>query len=101
MVGFDLWLEFEHWVGPRKKEDVSFNMTVSLNDGREYALNVWLIDSVPEIVRDPDECEEALDAQYCIGPDLLVERMDRPLLERIVARLIDRGELKDEWLSNQ
>lgn len=43
-----------------------------------------------------DKCEPP--AEYVIPPDLFVERLDRPTLERAVRQLLADGELREEWL---
>ena len=36
--------------------------------------------------------------EYLLPPDLFVERLDRALLERVVAQMLSEGEMKPEWL---
>ena len=100
--GFSLWLEFEEWKPPGDDESAPyFNMQVTLADGRVYALNVWITDAVPRIVRSGDDGGSELSRRYAVGPDLLVERMDRELLEEVVSDLIRQGEMRDHWLSGE
>ena len=95
---FSLWLEFEHWKPPGHDEhEPYFNMQITLGDGRIYALNVWLIDAVARIAEGSEESAIDLRGRYVLGPDLLVEKMERALLERVVADLIRRDELQDRW----
>jgi hypothetical protein len=35
---------------------------------------------------------------YVVAPDLFVDRIDRALIESIVAELLATRQLKDEWL---
>ena len=95
---FELWLEFEEWADADPARDSFFNMRVSLADGRTYALNVWLMDRVASIIHESDEGDDELDKAFSLPPDLLVQRMDRELLGRIVARLLERDQLRREWL---
>src|SRR4051794_37743908 len=89
---FELWLEFEQW-DPRPDDDDPaddfFNMKVKLPDGRRYALNVWTFEFIHK-ARFPWPYEEGVGKpeEY-----LFVERLDRPLLERVVARMLEA-----EWL---
>jgi hypothetical protein len=97
---FDLWLEFEHsqpWPDPT---DDFANIQVRLPDGRRYALNVWTFKFLHR-ARFPWPYEDTTGqpAEYVVAPDLFVERLDRPTLERVVARMLASGEMKDEWLS--
>ncbi len=40
-------------------------------------------------------------AEYVVAPDLFVERLDRPTLERVVRQLLADDEMKVEWLCPQ
>lgn len=97
--GFDLWLEFEHWV-PEERDDAEddfFNMQIVMHSGEKYALNVWTYKVLSRIVDDCQKSGECLEGSYLLPPDLFVQRLDRDLLEQIVADLIANGELKKEW----
>jgi hypothetical protein len=99
---FELWLEFEH-VEPQPGDDPGddfANVQVRLPDGRRYALNVWTFKFFhrarypwPYEVTSGPPPEE-----YLIAPDLFVERLDRPTLERVISALLARDEMKPEWL---
>jgi len=89
----EIWLEFEHCVDETPWE--VFNMQLRLDDGRRYALNVWTFRFVEQLRQ--DLVNEGEDPLYSIGPDLLVERAERAHLERVVEKLMERGELKEEW----
>jgi hypothetical protein len=95
---FTLWLEFEHWSDDDDPEDDFFNMKVTLEDGCSYALNVWtfkFFERVRALDRSTGDC---LHGAYLVTPDLLVERLDRLLMERIIADMLDNEGLKNEWL---
>jgi hypothetical protein len=96
---FDLWLELEHWVPQRgdDPEDDIFNMQIVIHGGKKYALNVWTYKAIWRVVKDCRKSGEYLDGSYLLPPDLFVHRMDRRLLERIVADLIAQGGLRKEW----
>jgi len=98
---FELWLEFEHWVSPPEYDpaDDFANVQVLLSDGRVYALNVWTFKFLYR-ARFPWPYEDTGEraAEYVVAPDLFVERLDRPTLERVVRQLLADGEMLDEWL---
>ena len=98
---FELWLEFEHWQ-PGPTDDPTedfFNMLVKLPDGRRYALNVWTFKFIQKArypwpyVEDAGESEE-----YLLPPDLFVEQLNRKLMEQVVRQMLERGQMKPEWL---
>jgi hypothetical protein len=98
---FELWLEFEHWepVPGSDPTDDFFNMHVLLKDGRRYAVNVWTFKFLHRARFSwPYEDTSGEPSDYVTAPDLFVERLDRKLMERIVAELLANGEMKDEWL---
>jgi hypothetical protein len=101
---FELWLEFEHvesQPGDDPTDDFA-NVQVRLPDGRVYALNVWTFKFLHR-ARFPWPYEDTggQAAEYVVAPDLFVERLDRPTLERVVRQLLADGEMLDEWLSPQ
>jgi len=98
---FELWLEFEHWE-PKPDDDPTadfFNMQVKLTDGRRYAMNVWTFKVIDKL-RYPWPYQEGVGEpqEYLLPPDLFVERLDRALIERVVAQMLLKGEMKTEWL---
>jgi len=96
---FNLLLEFEHWVpqeGTYPEDDI-FNMQITLHGGKKYALNVWTYESIRRAVKECQETGDCLQGSYLLPPDLFVHRLDRELLEKIVADLISHGGLKKEW----
>jgi hypothetical protein len=96
---FDLWLEFEHWLpGEDAHPEEDFcNMRVTLADGRTFALNVWTFKYLPKAVEECRKTGENLHGAYLFAPDLFVERLDRALLERVVADLISCKGMRQEW----
>jgi len=94
---FELWLEFEHWAPGHDSDptDELANVQVLLPDGRRYALNVWTFEFIhrARLEDDPDA-----PAEYLLPPDLLVERLDRPTIERVVRQLLARDEMRAAWL---
>jgi len=98
---FELWLEFEH-VQPSPADDPAddfANVHVRLADGRMYALNVWTFRFLRRARFPwPYKDTSGQPAEYVVAPDLFVERLDRPTLERVVGQLLANGELNEEWL---
>lgn len=98
---FELWLGFEHWEQQPEDDptDDFFNMHVKLPDGRRYALNVWTFKVLNKLRYPWQYIEgEGEPAEYLLPPDLFVERLDRRLIEQVVARMLAKGEMKPEWL---
>ncbi|KYG03652.1 hypothetical protein BE21_50570 [Sorangium cellulosum] len=96
---FELWLEFEHWISPPDEDltDGFFNMLIGLPDGTKYAVNVWTYKMLESARREAAQQGESLFGRYLDAPDLFVERMDRSLLEAVVADMIASGRLRDSW----
>jgi hypothetical protein len=97
---FELWLEFERWE-PKPGDDPAddfCNVQVRLPDGRRYALNVWTFRFLHRARFDWPHDPDGEPAEYVVAPDLFVERLDRPLLERAVSAMLANGEMKVEWL---
>src|SRR5438876_104667 len=99
---FELWLEFEHWEAKPDDNptDDFFNMIVRVADGRRYALNVWTFKFLHS-ARFPWPYDKMTGepAAYVVPPDLFVERLDRPLLERTIAELLANDAMQNEWLA--
>ena len=101
---FDLWLEFEHTLpspGADPTDDFA-NVQVRLPDGRAYALNVGTFRFLHR-ARFPWPYEDTTGApaEYVVAPDLFVERLDRPTLERVVGQLVANGELYAQMYASQ
>lgn len=98
---FELWLEWEHWVwGPNDDPSDDFaNVVVTLSDGRRFALNVWTFKFLNR-ARAMSDMGGSLDApaDHIVPPDLLVERLDRTLLERVVSKLVAEDDIREHWL---
>ncbi len=105
-VAFTLWLEFELWrpmpeIGPQANafdpEDEFCNISITLATGERYALNVWTYNYLARARQDDRATGDNLSGKYLLPPDLFVERLDRQLLEEVVADLIRSGGLRAEW----
>ena len=102
---FRLWLEFEHWEGEPGHDpyDDFFNMQVELQDGRTYAMNVWTFKFF-ERARgdgtdsDGTDSEGTLGGKYLLPPDLFVEKLDRRVMEDVIADLLATDQMRPEWL---
>jgi hypothetical protein len=97
---FELWLEFEHWMpqendGP---EDDFINMGIRLSSGVKYALNVWTFKFLERARRGDQQSGDKLNGKYLVAPDLFVEKLDRQLLEDVVADMIHTHNLCKEWI---
>lgn len=86
-----LWIEAEHL-----SEDVNdfCNIAVYLSNGQRYALNVWTFDYFA-IARGDGEmhASEAVKHLYMHPPDLFVNDLTRPTLEKVVVDIIEQGRL--------
>ena len=72
-------------------------MQITLSDDRVYALNVWTYGFFEKMRREREQGGGVANS-YILPPDLFVIRLDRPLLEDIVAELIKTNGLQAEWL---
>lgn len=93
---FHLWSEAEALSEP--VDDVC-NISVTLDDGRRYALNVWTF-SFFETARSDGEggASAGLSAAYMLPPDLFVADLSRATLEAVIGDLLDHGALPDHCL---
>jgi hypothetical protein len=96
----DLWLEFEAWAedASSSADDDAFNMHIRLGDGTLYALNVWTFKALERFHHQDATNGDNLNGRYLIPPDLLIERLDRHLVEQVVFEMIRKKELKSDWL---
>ncbi len=77
------------------------NINITLEDGRCYALNVWTFDFLP-LARTSWPYDDDYDGpleEYLLPPDLFVARLDRPTIERVVATMLAKGQMQEQWLS--
>ena len=75
------------------------NIQVKLPDGRRYALNVWTFRFLHRARFPwPYEVTDDRPTEYVVAPDLFVERLDRPTMERVVRELLAEEDMKAEWL---
>lgn len=102
---FDLWLEFELYIPPYGSQSTDdpandfANINVTLPDGRRYAMNVWTFAYLQQSrLEYAEEWGETEPSEYYSAPDLFVERLDRSTITRVVAKMLARGEIRDEWL---
>lgn len=100
---FTLWLETELGDPDQaaNRVDKNFcNISVTLDTGVRYALNIWTFDFLPLARYDwPYKFDANIKpASYLLPPDLFVERLVRSEIESIVSQLISNGEMRDEWI---
>ena len=104
MSKFELWMETE--IGESFDQEANrpaenfCNISVTLDDGRRYALNVWTFDFLPLARLDwpYDTKSGEVPSLYVLPPDLFVDRLDRQTIEKIVSEMIARNEMQDKWL---
>ena len=103
-MSFELWLEFEEYAewDPAEADTGFCNVEVRLADGRSYGLNVWTFSYVATARAECRDEGVNLDGAYMEGPDLLVARLERSLLEEVVSDLIAQPVgLRKDWLSDE
>lgn len=100
---FSLWLEFETYADgyPQLGDDPrrDFCNAIATVDGRRYGINIWTFDFV-DYARRFDEITGQRRAQpetFMLPPDLLVERLERPVIEHAIATLLLAGPLPAHW----
>ena len=78
---FTLCLGFEWWL-PQPDDDPYtnfFNMQIHLSTRQTYALNVWTFTYLARLQQQLSD--ERLGGQYLVPPNLLVAKLNRPLLK--------------------
>jgi hypothetical protein len=112
---FKLWLEFEEFrectyedlkdeIDPFDPDDDFCNVQVYLEDGTNYALNIWtykyLEQASKEMIKDYEYFKSNNVSgcfEYFHPPDLFVTRLDRPTIQMIFRNLINQGQMKEDW----
>ena len=95
-VEFKLWLEFEIAQGFDPEDDFC-NIKITLSNGEVYTLNIWTYRFLDTARQQDRASGDNLQGGYLVAPDLFVERLERGLLERVVADLLRTGGLKAQW----
>ncbi len=95
---FQLWLEFELWEESYDPEEEFFNMLVTLDNGKKYALNVWTYRYLELARKENIQTTECLGGKYLIPPDLLIEKLDREMITEIITDLLQQKAIQQEWL---
>ena len=86
-----IWIEAEHLA-----EDVNdfCNIAVYLSTGERYALNVWTFDFFAVAQADGEmHASPAVKHLYMHPPDLFVQDLTRPTIEKVVVDVLERGRL--------
>jgi hypothetical protein len=94
--GVDVWLECEA-DSDLDPGNASSRVLITLARGEEYALSVWTFGFLQSFLADSRELGLNLGGVYVVAPDLLVERLDRPTIERVVADLVAEKKLDLGW----
>lgn len=98
----DIWLEFEHIADPDWNTNAQkefCNVVAKISDGREYAFNVWSYGFFELAIVQAKAEEFELSGIYLLPPDLFVERVDRPTIERALTHWFEQaGEFPRELL---
>jgi len=91
-----IWIEAEHLA-----EDVTdfCNIAVYLSTGERYALNLWTFDFF-ELARAEGEMHASPQVKhlYMHPPDLFVQDLTRPTIEKVVVDILERGRLPQRCL---
>jgi hypothetical protein len=86
-----IWIEAEHLA-----EDVDdfCNIAVYLSTGERYALNVWTFDFFTMAQADGEiNASPAVKHLYMHPPDLFVQDLGRPTVEKVVIDMLERGRI--------
>lgn len=103
---FSLWLEFEEFdlsEQAYRPEENFANIKVIIEDGRQYALNIWTFDFFPHARKEwpYDQNSPSEESKYMLPPDLFVEKLDRMTIDQVVKELLAKDEMKEEWLCSE
>lgn len=99
MSTFSLWLEFELWGDdhPFDQYNDYCNIEIAFQDGRRYGLNVWTFKYCDEAIRE-QIAQGGVNGLYVLPPDLLVKKLDRQVIEEVIAELVKNDLVRQEWL---
>ncbi len=86
-----VWIEAEHLA---EAVDDFCNVAIYLSTGERYALNVWTF-AFFEIARADGEINASPDVKhlYMHPPDLFVQDLTRPTIEKVLVDLLERGRI--------
>lgn len=100
---FSLWLEFEHYADgyPQPGDDpyCDFCNAEIRSNGQSCGITVWTFGFI-EYARRFDEftgAEKTGIDRFLLPPDLLVEKLDRGLIEEAIAGLLGRSPWPAQW----
>lgn len=100
---FSLWLEFEEYGAshPQPGDDPAcdFCNAIITMDGRSCGINIWTFGFI-EYTRRFDESTglpRPEPERFLLSPDLLVERLERPLIEAALSTVLDRDGWPAHW----
>ena len=92
---FKLWLEFEEVdAGNWDSRNDFCNIHVDLPDGRHYGINVWTYRFLQTSIEHDKATGNQLNGRYQVPPDLLVQELTRDCLEKVIADILEKGDLE-------
>lgn len=101
MNSFKLWLEFEEIDPNNWNTSNDFcNIYVTLEDGREYGINVWTYDFLKTAVEYDKNSGNNFNGLYIIPPDLFVKELTRDCIEKTIEDLLSTGNLEERLNSS-
>ena len=100
---FSLWLEFEEYGAshpqPGNDPACDFCNAIITMDGRSCGINIWTFGFI-EYTRRFDESTglpRPEPERFLLSPDLLVERLERPLIEAALSTVLDLHGRPAHW----
>jgi len=93
MTEFNLWLEFENTESWTDKSNDFANISVSINDGRKYGINVWTFEFLQTTIN--EDLKNGEDGLFQIPPDLFVKELSRDCIQKSIERLLTQGDLEE------
>ncbi|MFM2386509.1 MAG: hypothetical protein RL660_1266 [Bacteroidota bacterium] len=92
---FKLWLEFEEVDPNTWNIDNDFcNISVDLEDGRHYGLNIWTYNYLETAIREDSKTGQNLAGLYQTPPDLFVKELTRECIQKTIEDLLKLGDLE-------
>lgn len=92
-IQYTLWLEFEHTLPLDDKFNDFANISVTLEDGRAYGINVWTYEFL-KTAFDLD-IKDGKSGAFQIPPDLFVKELSRECIQNTIEELLNQGNLED------
>jgi hypothetical protein len=93
MTEFTLWLEFENTAPSSDPSNDFANISVRLNDGRTYGINVWTFDFLKTAIE--EDLKNGKSGLYQIPPDLFVKELSRDCIQKSIESLLVQGDIEE------